>query len=373
MQSLPQCAGRGHRRAVRILAALAVATSQSFGGAHAWARDPLLPDLVPDPAEHLRMETDSSESLPRVLLRFDALIRNKGPGVLEVRGEHPKETPEGVIMSSVFQRVYREDRPQGPSQDIKRGPRPEIRYETTEGHSHFHLQNVARYRLLGAEGTSLEFSSEKPGAGFCLLDLERVDAPFGLRPFFTPERTGFCRTGNPTAPDVLMGIQPGYRDRYEGGLPFQWIDVSIAPPGRYWLITEPDPTDVIREANEANNIAGPAERVSVTVPGYRSRALYARGTSGIPQVIRLPADQFVAELPGAEAPGPAEFTITEGPKHGTLSKPVGKWSPNGTVVYEAEPGYTGTDTFVYAVRDRDHPYVPRFPVEAAVTVRSGLP
>ena len=50
-----------------------------------------------------------------------------------------------------------------------------------------------------------------------------------------------------------QGIQSGWADVYDGGLPGQWIDITDVPDGTYDLEITMDPLHVLDEADFTNN------------------------------------------------------------------------------------------------------------------------
>src|SRR5947209_1892850 len=52
----------------------------------------LLPNLVADPPDTQSLATDNSTGTPRLLLRFNGYIHNKGPGAVDFRGS--REAPK---------------------------------------------------------------------------------------------------------------------------------------------------------------------------------------------------------------------------------------------------------------------------------------
>ena len=120
-----------------------------------------------------------------------------------------------------------------------------------------------------------------------------------------------------------MGISTGWRDVYERTLPFQYIDVSNLQPGHYWLRSQVDPNNLLRESNEVNAAVFASARS--TVPGYIARAI---GTvnpfqvSGVKHVdvqdhaVPGPVPQHRRGHPGLL--GTPQYKITEQPEHGTL-------------------------------------------------------
>ena len=341
-------------------------------GAH--ARAPVLPDLVPDRAEHVRfsIEQPPTASLPHLLLRFDAFVHNAGAGPLELRGTNPQEQNGRIEMTDVVQRVYFGASPDDPFRDISSDSPPTIFFEASTEHNHFHLLDAVDYLLVGRDHLSSS-SFAKSQLGFCLQDAERVTAPLASG-FYDTSSTNFCQQRDPLAQTVVMGISPGWRDVYTSDLDYQWVDASILPPGEYDLVAHADPSGVILESNEANNADDPATEVPVTIPGYVAQSTYVRATRNIPQPIGLEARRYESDVDGAEPPGPAEFRIVDAPVHGTVSQPIGEWLRGGHLVYLPGPGYSGRDSFTYEARDEDHPYFPRFPRAATVAIQvSPLP
>ena len=92
--------------------------------------------------------------------------------------------------------------------------------------------------------------SEK--TSFCIVDLEVYD-----RDLAGPDvRAEFRRCSG-----TIQGLSLGWIDVYDKDIPGQHIDITGLPEGQYWLESEVDPDDVIREVDETNNIL----RVKVTV------------------------------------------------------------------------------------------------------------
>jgi len=83
-------------------------------------------------------------------------------------------------------------------------------------HDHYHFQGYAEYRLLDEDGNQTAVGHKQ---AFCLEDFDPYD---------------------PNAPSSLydcgnQGIQLGWSDIYDRGLPCQWIDITDVPPGNYQL------------------------------------------------------------------------------------------------------------------------------------------
>jgi hypothetical protein len=315
---------------------------------------PLLPDLVADPpvGGNAPVVYDDGQG-PRLLLRMDGFVHNRGPGPLEIRASQPV----GGVMQTVRQRVYDSG---GGFTDVASAHPPQLVYETNDDHDHWHLRHAMRYSLWSEDRTREVAPSEK--VGFCLLDSEPIESSAPAT--YTEDDERFCRTGEPAAPSVYMGISPGWRDLYAYVLAFQWIDISDVTPGRYWLRADSDPDNVIAEADETNVGAYDAEESVVN--GYRADPVQLGEVPALGAAeVTLAATRFDDVHLGS--PGAPEFQIVTPPSGGTLDQPVGAWFAGPAVHYTPNPGFGGSDTFTFAARDASSPY-PHHPAGAAVTL-----
>ena len=318
----------------------------------------LLPDLVADrPVGGNQPLVYGDGQDARLLLRMDGFVHNRGEGPLEIRGSDPS----AGVMGTVRQRVYDSG---GGFDDLAHVPAPTLIYETDDDHRHWHLRHAMRYSLWSADRTAQVGPSQK--VGFCLLDSERVEAP-PAPPVYTPNANGFCRSDQPSAASVHMGVSAGWRDIYSYLLAFQWIDISDVAPGHYWLRADADPDGVVAETNEVNAAAYAAE--ASTVNGHLAKPVAAGhipllGTTAV----TLAATTFDDLQSGS--PGPRQFRIVTPPAGGTLDQPPGTWFSGPQVHYTPNLGFSGADSFTVAARDASSPF-PRNPPSAAVTLTVG--
>jgi hypothetical protein len=196
---------------------------------------PQLPDLVPHP-ESLRQYYVSHEE-GRVRLRFPTTLINAGDGPLEVRGR--RNVWNGPM--EAYQRLYSGRRA---IRDLHIG-----HFEHHATHHHWHLMQVAQYRLLTPRG-DLVATSEK--ISFCMVDSERFLPDLSGSPRTRRYRT--CAAGARIR-RLTSGISAGWGDVYSASLPDQWVDVTGVPPGNYVLQIEIDPDGLITEKSDANNVA----------------------------------------------------------------------------------------------------------------------
>ena len=345
----------------RLLALLAVAASLAavlpIVGLAA-PNDPVLPDLVADPPQRQQIANytypDGTQAL---LLRFDGYVHNIGPGPFEIRATDrvgSEYTNVRQYISTVGGGTVAWQPPPGP---------PVVKYETADGHNHWHLQQIARYSLWNSAKTAEVAPGMK--AGFCLIDSERTGAGPASAVYLLGD---FCGKNLPTKASVTMGVSAGWRDIYNRELSFQWVDISDVRPGNYWVAAEIDTNNVIKEADETNNSRAFAAAQSV-VPGHVAAAVNA-GTlpAGAASAVNLASTTF-------GAPGARRFRIESLPGHGTLSSgattlAVGSVVTGPGITYTPASGYSGPDTFDFSAFDSTSAF-PRTPPSAAVSLTVG--
>jgi hypothetical protein len=318
----------------------------------AWAASDQLPDMAADPAINPAFQTYVyPDGTTHLLLRFDGYIHNKGPGAMEMRGS----ARSGTTMTQTAQRIYRTD---GTHYDDT-SRHAEIVWEPADSHNHWHLKAAARYSLWDST-KSFEVAPAMK-VGFCAGDVEWMGGPGN--PYYTYNISGICAQGQPSASSTFMGVTAGWRDRYSASTAFQWVDVSDVQPGTYWIRTEVDPQDFVKEVDEVNPPAFTAS--SSTVPGYRAKPVDAGVVSGsAPTSIPLATNSFGSGL-GARA-----FRVIVPPKHGYLDVAGGSLFSTPSVKYTPNPGWVGPDSFAYEAHDSSSNFPP-YPATAAVMLNVG--
>ena len=313
------------------------------------AAEAALPDLVSDPpGAPSSPEIYRDAGGARLVMRFDGFVHNRGAGALEIRAG----SRLGATMTSVQQWDT------GAGSPVFGPVTPQVLFETDDLHNHWHLRNVARYSLWNSALTAEVAPAQK--VGFCLVDLERVEAGGPAAAVYTEDGNRFCEQGAPTAADVTMGVSGGWRDIYDSSLTFQWVDVSDVPPGRYRLRADIDPNGVIVKSDEINPPAFAATEAAV--PGYVAQDVRLASARG-PAAIRLGWGSH------GGVGGSPQFKIVEAPRYGRLDKPVGEWFA-GSVQYTPARGSTGDDTFRFVARDPSSAF-PLNPPAAVATMGDG--
>lgn len=125
-------------------------------------------------------------------------------------------------------------------------PEPENNpfFEYQACHGHYHFKGFAGSRLLDLEGNQLRVSRK---VSFCLLDTNRWERGATTRKKYN------CGT---------QGIQSGWGDVYDSGLPGQWIEIDDLPAGDYQLELTVNPDGILAETNYENN----SVLIPVTIP-----------------------------------------------------------------------------------------------------------
>lgn len=201
-----------------------------------WAQaQQLLPNLQVFPAHDIEI-VENFGGL--VELRFGTTTYNSGAGPLEVIAG---EVSQG--QQFVYQRIYE---PDGSYQDSLAG-----RFVWHQGHSHFHVDDYARYTLQALKGKSKRSSNK---TSFCLIDTSLVASQLPG----SPNNAVYTQCGN-----FFQGISVGWADVYGSNLPGQEIDLTRLKDGDYRLIIEVDPKNRLLETNEDDNESCVLLRINV--------------------------------------------------------------------------------------------------------------
>ena len=331
-----------------------------------------LPDLVSDPPTQpgATSVVITPEGTVLLALRFEGYVTNLGTGPLHLGGNPQLADPADATSHNVWQHVI------GESGDLVKFAKPPVRFETSDGHNHFHLMEIVAYSLWDTTGKVQVRHGEK--VGFCLLDAEKLSErhPRPGQQRYSEAGIEDCMANRPGATSLLMGVTEGWRDIYEQDVVFQWVDVSDVTPGRYRIGVEADPYDIVAESDEANNGVALSNRVSL-VPGFVAKPQVVRANPGEPAGIELDQLQF-------GDPGRPGYRIVTQPSNGALQT-AGNFTLFGgggtahpafftnRVTYTPDPGFVGVDRFTFAAFDSWSPQYPANPAVATVTIDlSGL-
>jgi lysyl oxidase len=239
---------------VGLVAAAAITVLLAVSSVEADPAD-LKPDLVTltIQQEDLAIQVEGK----RTLLRFTNEIGNHGNGPLEIYPTPDSRNCDGdgdpANDRDASQRVFADSNGTG----MFERDTDAVAYERRFGcmrfhaaHNHWHVLDIAGYELRREPGGRLFARTRK--VGFCLTDA-RLAFPSAVTPNTStypinpPAQTG-CQSV------TTQGISAGWADAYLLALPGQEFDVTAAPRGNYCLITRADPTGVLDELDEANNV-----------------------------------------------------------------------------------------------------------------------
>lgn len=221
----------------------------------------LAPDLLTLPITGGDLVVDRRDD--KVLLRLSNEIANVGAGPLEVFPGELSANCDGdgdpANDRDASQRVYADTDGDGAfTRDID-GVESERRFGCMRyhrPHDHWHVLDFAAYELRreprpGHPGSGGKLVAGSRKVGFCVVDT--------LRPFPGPQSPSTpaypidpggagCDSGS------TQGLSVGWADVYAFALPGQQLDVTGLPRGRYCLISQADPTDLLAERDESNNV-----------------------------------------------------------------------------------------------------------------------
>lgn len=272
------------------------------------------------------------------VMSFDGYIHNIGTGSLDVTGNPQLE-------NGMKQRVF-------DGETWEEVGATTVKFETNDGHNHFHLMEVIDYQLWD-EGRG-EIIGPAQKVGFCLIDTELMEENFEA--FYTIEDSNYCGVDSPESTYLNMGITPGWRDTYASNITFQWVDISNILPGRYWVTALTDPNNEILESNEDNNdIVFSINKFPID--GYNARKLD----------VQTPDEPVILKSITYGTVGDRAFVIADGPRNGSLDVPIGVDLLSDEIRYTPEPGFTGTDSFTYYAHDTSNGF-PYSPLEVVVEI-----
>ncbi len=253
-----------------------------------------LPDLQMARLSEFRIEVQQDPD--RTLLRFSAVIQNKGKGPLVIRGERDCTSLASCPEMTTSQRIKRSD---GSFRSVR--SEGMARYDVKDGHNHWHIMDFETYELIPMDVPPEEAVERITGSkvGFCFFDTEPVDLSLPYSPDYRVFEEAGC--GVSTTTRIRVGLSVGWGDRYSWFLPRQWINVTNVPQGRYLVCATSDAFGQWLERRDDNNqswteieLYQGQERMAVRVIGD--------GKSSCEERLSLPQEaDWRADLPRAQA------------------------------------------------------------------------
>jgi len=216
--------------ALSTLALLAPAGSAS-------AASDRLPDLAMAKLQHI--VTDNTAD-GRRLLRFSAIIVNVGVGPFELRSRRTDTSSSWSSRQVIYNDAGGFRAVGTPSVQLVYGG---------DGHDHWHVKDLEKYRLVPLDNTSGERIGQK--AAFCFLDNYQYKLALTGAPQDPVYRRSACGTRGSLR--LKTGLSVGWGDNYQWSLPDQYIDTTGLPNGTYRLWATADQANFFLESNDANN------------------------------------------------------------------------------------------------------------------------
>lgn len=206
-----------------------------------------LPDLIMLPLESFHVAYEGDQKV----LRFTTNVLNGGNGPLDVTGSRASVLDLDL---SVAQSILNSD---GSARTVK--TKAIMRYETVDGHEHFHVQDFERYQIRPENGTPWLASRKE---GFCLRD----DGNLQGKPRRYDDANFDCGLDEKdTALKVRQGLSEGWVDVYDWYLEGQYIELKdLELPGNFCVEAEADPGHLLTESTRENNVTSALLRISDT-------------------------------------------------------------------------------------------------------------
>jgi hypothetical protein len=196
-----------------------------------------LPDLALIRIGDLRLLRVASGGLQ---LRFSSTLVNVGAGPMIIRATRKGAEDSFTVAQQIRTRDGRHPFRRLPVSTVFAG----------DGHSHWHIRDVARYTLIPMGEDSRTRTRRIQKVGFCLYDNERRVPRRGR-----PTRPEFVRDGCGMRDSTLvrMGLSVGWGDLYASTLLGQYVSLTGLPAGDYRLLGRVNPDAAFYEQRTGNN------------------------------------------------------------------------------------------------------------------------
>jgi len=216
-----------------------------------------LPDLRPLPSWGIRaLRFRASRTNIVDVLTFGATVSVGGNSRLDVQGFRSHGSPT----MKAFQYFWKNGR------IIGRARAGTMGFDGQAGHTHWHFQQFAQYRLLNSTKSTVVKSRK---VGFCIAPTDGVNLLLP-KALWQPAFTGFGGAcGSPSALSVQEEMPIGWGDTYFQFLPGQSFNINKVPNGTYYVEIIANPNKVLHESNYRNNISMRKVILGGT-PGHRT-------------------------------------------------------------------------------------------------------
>jgi hypothetical protein len=191
----------------------------------------LLPDLQTIVPQQLQLvNTQQGE-----ILRLSNGVANTGAGPWQMRPEIPTDDSS---QQKAIQQIL--DANGNVVREYYGGS--SFAYHPT--HKHFHISGVGKFEVRSGSPTGDVVGKASEKVTSCLIDWIRLEgnSPNNERGYTD------CNAG-------VQGITPGWVDQYHMSLDGQSVDITGAPPGKYYLVSTSNPEGFFLEENTKNDVA----------------------------------------------------------------------------------------------------------------------
>ncbi len=202
-----------------------------------------LPDLSPLPSWGIdTVLLRRNSTTPTDALAFGATVWTGGNSRLDVEGFRSHGSPT----MKAYQYFWKNGR------IIGRARAGTMGFDSKAGHTHWHFQQFAQYRLLSAAKT-LVVRSRK--VGFCIAPTDGINLLL-RHALWQPTFTGFGgECGSPSALWVREEMPIGWGDTYFQYLPGQSFNITKVPNGTYYIEVIANPNKVLHESTYRDNVS----------------------------------------------------------------------------------------------------------------------
>jgi hypothetical protein len=202
----------------------------------------VLPDLSPLPSWGINVIHQRGRTSQSQAIAFGATVWIGGHARLDVEGFRSNGSP----VMRAWQYFYKNGHVVGRTRAGTMG------FDGLPGHHHWHFEQFAQYRLLGANKTTV-LKSRK--VGFCIAPTDSINLvlPHAM---WQPGFTGFGGAcGSPQALWVREELPLGWGDTYFQYVAGQSFNITNLPNGVYYIEIIANPRHVLHESNYKNNIS----------------------------------------------------------------------------------------------------------------------
>jgi lysyl oxidase len=190
----------------------------------------LLPDLQTVVPQQLQLVN----SQQRELLRLSNGVANTGLGPWQMRPEILQDSSQQKAIQQILDA----------NGNVVREYDGGSIFAYHPAHKHFHISGVAKFEVHSGSPTGKLVGEGSEKVTSCLIDWIQMEGN-------SPNN----QRGYTDCDADVQGITPGWVDQYHMALEGQSIDITGAPPGKYYLVSTANPEGFFLEENTKNDAA----------------------------------------------------------------------------------------------------------------------